>query len=111
MNAYLSPSRFIDSDHPAVVEFAEKHRGVSRDPRDQAVSLYYAVREAVRYNPYTFSRDPQTLAGSYALAAGQSYCVPKATLLAACARHSVAYWPGGRAQSFVDPAPDRVAQE
>mgnify|MGYP001552034408 FL=1 len=87
MNAYLSPSRFIDSDHPAVVEFAEKHRGVSRDPRDQAVSLYYAVREAVRYNPYTFSRDPQTLAGSYALAAGQSYCVPKATLLAACARH------------------------
>lgn len=87
MNAYLSPSRFIDSDHPAVVEFAEKHRGVSRDHRDQAVSLYYAVREAVRYNPYTFSRDPQTLAGSYALAAGQSYCVPKATLLAACARH------------------------
>ncbi|SDU87193.1 Transglutaminase-like superfamily protein [Pseudomonas mucidolens] len=87
MNAYLSPSRFIDSDHPAVVEFAEKHRGSSLDPRDQAVSLYYAVREAVRYNPYTFSRDPQTLSGSYALAAGQSYCVPKATLLAACARH------------------------
>ncbi|KAA0947386.1 MULTISPECIES: transglutaminase family protein [unclassified Pseudomonas] len=87
MNAYLSPSRFIDSDHPAVVEFAEKHRGSSADPCDQAVSLYYAVREAVRYNPYTFSRDPQTLSGSYALAAGQSYCVPKATLLAACARH------------------------
>lgn len=87
MNAYLSPSRFIDSDHPAVVEFAEKHRGVSRDPRDQAVSLYYAVREAVRYNPYTFSRDPQTLRGSHALAAGVSYCVPKATLLAGCARH------------------------
>jgi transglutaminase-like putative cysteine protease len=45
------------------------------------------VREAVRYNPYTFSRDPQTLRGSYALAAGESYCVPKATLLAGCARH------------------------
>src|SRR3546814_12968820 len=35
----------------------------------------------------TFSRDPQTLRGSYALACGESYCVPKATLLAACARH------------------------
>ena len=87
MHEYLSPGRFIDSDHPAVVEFAEKHRGPSRDPIDQAVSLYYAVREAVRYNPYTFSRDPETLRGSYALATGESYCVPKATLLAGCARH------------------------
>ncbi|WP_085629671.1 MULTISPECIES: transglutaminase family protein [unclassified Pseudomonas] len=87
MREYLSPGRFIDSDHPAVVEFAELHRGPDRDPRAQAVSLYYAVREAVRYNPYTFSRDPDTLRGSYALAAGESYCVPKATLLAGCARH------------------------
>ena len=86
MHQYLSPSRFIDSDHPAVVEFAETHRGSSRDPRQQAISLYYAVREAVRYNPYTFSLDPQTLCGSYALQAGESYCVPKATLLAGCAR-------------------------
>jgi transglutaminase-like putative cysteine protease len=87
MREYLSPGRFIDSDHPAVVEFAEQHRGASRDPRAQAISLYYAVREAVRYNPYTFSRDPNTLCGSYALATGESYCVPKATLLAGCARH------------------------
>lgn len=87
MHEYLSPGRFIDSDHPAVVEFAERYRGNSRDPVEQAMNLYYAVREAVRYNPYTFSRDPATLCGSYALAAGESYCVPKATLLAGCARH------------------------
>lgn len=87
MDMYLRPSRFIDSDHPAVVEFAQIHRGPSADLRDQAVSLYYAVREAIRYNPYTFSRDPDTLKASFALAASESYCVPKATLLAACARH------------------------
>ncbi|PIB68791.1 transglutaminase family protein [Pseudomonas sp. 2822-17] len=87
METYLSPSRFIDSDHPAVVEFAEKHRGTRADLTDQAVSLYYAVRDAVRYNPYTFSRDPNTLNASSALATRESYCVPKATLLAACARH------------------------
>ena len=85
MREYLSPGRFIDSDHPAVVEFAEQHRGASRDPLAQAISLYYAVREAVRYNPYTFSLDAQTLCGSHALATGESYCVPKATLLAGCA--------------------------
>lgn len=87
MHEYLRTSRFIDSDHPAVVEFAESHRGASGDPRQQAVSLYYAVREAVRYNFYSFSRDPETLRGSHALASGESYCVPKATLLAGCARH------------------------
>ena len=46
METYLSPSRFIDSDHPAVVEFAEKNRGTHANLRDQAVSLYLAVREA-----------------------------------------------------------------
>jgi transglutaminase-like putative cysteine protease len=87
MREYLEPGRCIDSDHPALVEFAEKSRGSSRDPVEQAVRLYYAVRDGIRYNPYTFSRDPQTLKGSHALLSGESYCVPKATLLAACARH------------------------
>lgn len=87
MQVYLKPSRFVDSDHPAVVEFAENHRGVGATPLAQAVALYYAVRDGVRYNPYVFSRDPHTLRGSHALESGQSYCVPKATLLAACARH------------------------
>ena len=87
MDEYLQPGRFIDSDHPEVSAFAGCHRGASVDPREQAISLYYAVRDQVRYNPYTFSRDPQTLKASHALSAGESYCVPKALLLAACARH------------------------
>ena len=87
MDEYLQPGRFIDSDRPEVIAFAERNRGASADLREQAVSLYYAVRDQVRYNPYTFSRDPQTLKASHALSAGESYCVPKALLLAACARH------------------------
>ncbi|MDX5373242.1 MAG: transglutaminase family protein [Pseudomonadaceae bacterium] len=87
MQPSLLPSRFVDSDHPRVVEFAERWRGSSRDPREQAVSLYRAVRDEIRYNPYVFSADHETLKASHALAAGESYCVPKALLLAACARH------------------------
>lgn len=87
MREYLGPGRCIDSDHPALLEFAEKSRGSSRDPVERAIRLYYAVRDGIRYNPYTFSRDPQTLKGRHALLSGESYCVPKATLLAACARH------------------------
>ncbi|MCY1292689.1 Transglutaminase-like superfamily protein [compost metagenome] len=87
MREYLEPGRFIDSDHPQVVEFAERWRGASADPLDQAVSLYYAVRDGIRYNPYSFSAEADSLTASHALAAGESYCVPKALLLAACARH------------------------
>ncbi|WP_339082686.1 transglutaminase family protein [Pseudomonas sp. TMP9] len=87
MREYLKPSRFIDSDHPALVEFAEKFRGASRDPREQSINLYYAVRDQIRYNPYVFSRDPATLKASHALQTMESYCVPKANVLAACARH------------------------
>ncbi|UVE16190.1 transglutaminase family protein [Pseudomonas sp. LS44] len=87
MREYLEPGRFIDSDHPRVVEFAELWRGASADPLDQAVSLYFAVRDEIRYNPYSFSIDLDHLTASHALQAGESYCVPKALLLAACARH------------------------
>ncbi|BAT65015.1 transglutaminase-like enzymes [Pseudomonas aeruginosa] len=76
MQSYLQSGRFVDSDHPVVVEFAEKSRGNSAKPRDQAVALYYAVRDGVRYNPYVFSRDPQTLKASHALQQGESYCRP-----------------------------------
>lgn len=87
MNEYLKANRFIDSDHPTLIEFADHVRGATSDLRQQAINLYYAVRDGIRYNPYSFSRDPETLKASHALLAGESYCVPKATLLAACARH------------------------
>ena len=87
MREYLKPARFIDSDHPAVIAFAEAHRGNRRTAREQAVSLYYAVRDQIRYNPYVFSADPQTVKASHAVQSAESYCVPKALLLAACARH------------------------
>lgn len=87
MREYLQATRFIDSDHPQVMRFADKHRGLDSNPRLQAIALYNAVRDEIRYNPYSFSPDPQTLMASHALEKGESYCVPKALLLAACARH------------------------
>ncbi len=86
MHDYLQPASFIDSTHPAVIAFAERWRGTG-SPREQAVALYLAVRDQIRYNPYSFSAERETLKASHALQAGESYCVPKALLLAACARH------------------------
>ena len=82
---YLAPGRYIDSDHPAVREFAAAHaKGESEIER--AVSLYYAVRDGIRYNPFLdFSQDAAYRASS-TLERGEGFCVGKSALLAACAR-------------------------
>jgi transglutaminase-like putative cysteine protease len=85
--AYLQPGSFIDSAHPRVAEFAHAHaRG--RSERDQAVSLYYAVRDTVRYHPFQNFTLDETYRASVCLERASGWCVPKAALLAACARAS-----------------------
>lgn len=82
---YLAPGDFIDSDQPDVQAFARNRAGEGED-RQRAIRLYYAVRDEIRYDPYAFSLEPDLLRASATLAAGRGYCVPKAVLLAACAR-------------------------
>ena len=85
MKEFLQPGRYIDSAHPAVIEFAARNSSGNTE-RERAVSLYYAVRDAIRYNPFLdFSRE-ETFQASACLAAGEGFCVGKAALLAACAR-------------------------
>jgi transglutaminase-like putative cysteine protease len=75
----------VDSDHPAVIEFARsKAHGI--DARERAVALYYAVRDGLRYDPYRIDLSVHGMKGSTALANGYGWCVPKAALLAAACR-------------------------
>jgi transglutaminase-like putative cysteine protease len=85
MNEYLATGRYINSSHPAIQAFSrEKASGSSE--RERAVSLYYAVRDKIRYNPFLDFADPDVFRASAVLEAGQGFCVGKASLLAACAR-------------------------
>jgi transglutaminase-like putative cysteine protease len=85
MTPYLSAGRYVDSAHPAVVAFSNKHSSGSSE-RERAISLYYAVRDEIRYNPFLDFSDPQVFRASAVLEAGEGFCVGKASLLAACAR-------------------------
>lgn len=85
MNEFLRPGRYIDSDHPAVVAFAKKHSSGNTD-RERTVALYYAVRDAIRYNPFLDFSKEETFLASQCIAAGEGFCIGKAALLAACAR-------------------------
>ncbi len=88
MKDFLAPGRYIDSDHPAVAAFARQHARGARGASDleRAVSLYYAVRDGIRYNPFLdFSQDT-AFQGSVCLQTGEGFCIGKAALYAACAR-------------------------
>ena len=85
MNEYLKPGRFVDSDHPAVIAFSTRH-AKGEASREKAVSLYYAVRDEIRYNPFQNFTLDQTYRASACVEHGSGWCVPKAALLAACAR-------------------------
>lgn len=85
MNQYLEPGRFVDSAHPRVVAFTEEN-ACGRTDRDRAVSLYYAIRDGIRYNPFQNFMLDDAYRGSTCLQSGEGWCVPKAALLAACAR-------------------------
>jgi transglutaminase-like putative cysteine protease len=85
MNEYLKPGRFVDSDHPAVIDFGNKNCAGTTE-REKAVSLYYAVRDRIRYNPFQNFTLDDTYRASVCVEQGSAWCVPKAALLAACAR-------------------------
>lgn len=81
----LASTPLVDSDHPAVRAFARRH-GVGGTPREQAVRLYYAVRDGFRYDPYRLDLSTAGMSASSVLALGYGWCVTKAALLAAAAR-------------------------
>jgi len=83
--ATLARTRFLDFDHPEVAGFARRAAGAGTD-REKAVRLYYAVRDGIRYDPYSFHVTPEWLSASRTLAVRAGWCVPKAVLLAACCR-------------------------
>jgi transglutaminase-like putative cysteine protease len=83
---YLQPTPFIDSDHPAVVHFAKTFAGDAETPIDQAIRIFNAVRDEIKYDPYCIDLARDRFKASVVLEKKAGYCVEKALLLAAAAR-------------------------
>jgi len=86
MTQYCEASAIVDSDNLTVIEFARRNIGSSLDPKGQAISLYYAVRDGIRYDPYTLDLSINGLKASTTLSVLRGWCVSKAIVLAACCR-------------------------
>ncbi len=83
---YLRPTRFIDSDSPDVIDFAASITASKTTDVDRATALYYAVRDGIRYDPYTVDLQPEAMRASVVLAKKFGFCTTKSILLAASAR-------------------------
>ncbi|MGQ9483537.1 MAG: transglutaminase-like domain-containing protein [Desulfosoma sp.] len=86
MQQYLEPTAILDWKHPRVLEFSRQAVGKAKDAVEKAVRLYEAVRDQIRYDPYSPFYRPEHYQASEVLRRGRSFCIPKAGLLCALAR-------------------------
>lgn len=86
MGIYLRAGTYTNSEHPLVRAYAQKHAGHTEDQVEQAVALYYAVRDGFKYNPYDVKLLPKYLKADNILGREHGYCVEKSNLMAAAAR-------------------------
>ena len=86
MEPVLRSTYFIDSDSPAIGEFSRAATGKAKSDLEKAIKLYYAVRDGIIYNPYSFSLDKDSFRASFILSKGNGWCIQKAILLAAAGR-------------------------
>ncbi len=86
MQRFLEPTRFLDSESEAVTAFSQRACVELRSGVARAVSLYYAVRDEIRYDPYRIFLVKDGYVASSVLAQGHGFCVSKSILLAAGAR-------------------------
>ncbi len=86
---FTSPAYYVESDSMEVQAFVMKALGKmapDASSTDKAVRLFEAVRDDIRYDPYSFALHADAYRAGMIAGAQSAFCVPKAILLAACLR-------------------------
>ncbi len=84
---YLKPTDMIDSDNETIIQYAQANCGPNKqDHLKMAIHLYNAVRDDIRYNPYSPFWLPEHFRASVILKKKNGLCIGKAVLLCAVGR-------------------------
>jgi len=86
LRPFLEPTPTIESRHPEIDAFARRSCADSEDAVERAIRLYYAVRDGIRYDPYSLDVSVEGLRATTTLRTGRGWCVAKSILLAAACR-------------------------
>ena len=86
MEKYLRPTPTFDCDNEFMKQKAQEMTKGQREIVDKAKSLFYFVRDEIKYNLYVASDLPEYYRASRILEAGEGFCIQKAVVLATLAR-------------------------
>lgn len=86
MEKYLRPSPTIDSDNVAIKQKALNLTEGKNYTPEKAKSLFYWVRDNIKYNPFVPLEVMENYRASKTFQRGEGFCVEKASVLAAFAR-------------------------
>lgn len=83
---YLAATSFVDSNHDRIIAIASDLTKPDEPEIQRAVSLFYFVRDQIRYNPFSPMFTPEDYKASTVIKRGYGFCVQKAVALAALCR-------------------------
>lgn len=83
---FLEPGTYLDSNHKLVQNYALTVAQGAGSLLESALSLYYHIRDSVRYFPYFIDLSAENMKSSSLVSRRRGYCIEKAVLLASSAR-------------------------
>ena len=86
MEKYLRPTPTIDCNNESIKQKSQNLTEGQHEVADKAKSLFYFVRDEIKYNVYVLSDRPEYYRASRILELREGFCIQKAVLLAALAR-------------------------
>jgi len=86
MGKYLEPTSVIDCNNPSIQEKTKDLTKGQENIIEKAKSLFYFVRDGIKYNIYVSKSLPEHFRASNTLSKREGNCVQKAVLLVALAR-------------------------
>ena len=82
----LGATEFLDCNTAIVQDYTERIVGAEREPIGQAIKLFYAVRDRIRYDVYGIGLSRDGMKASSIIKNGVGFCIHKSIVFAAAAR-------------------------
>ena len=86
MQQYLESTYYFDFQHPKIQDFIAEHTKPEMSDKEKAISLYYAVRDGWRYDPYEIYLDKSCWRAHWIMDKGRAHCLDKSVILISCLR-------------------------
>jgi len=86
VNEYLAETPYFNFSHPAITAQIEALDLEGLDQKEQAIKLFYHVRDSIKYSIKGVSIRPEVFKAGNTISQPHSFCIPKAILLSTMAR-------------------------